>query len=72
LLTWCSVSVCWRPGIDLTLFARHLPAVVVAVSSSVAPGALPFLLPLLMQLGFGITPFQVRPHHVCRRLSRQI
>jgi EmrB/QacA subfamily drug resistance transporter len=48
------------PVIDLTLF--RLPTFQAGVAGGflfrVGVGALPFLLPLLMQLGFGMTPFQ--------------
>jgi EmrB/QacA subfamily drug resistance transporter len=48
------------PVIDLTLF--RLPTfragVVGGFIFRIGAGALPFLLPLLMQLGFGMTPFQ--------------
>src|SRR5262249_21913670 len=48
------------PGIDLTLFRlATLPAGGVGgFIFRIGAGALPFLLPLLMQLGFGMTPFQ--------------
>ncbi len=48
------------PVVDLTLF--RLPTFRAGVAGGfmfrVGVGALPFLLPLLMQLGFGMTPFQ--------------
>jgi MFS family permease len=48
------------PVIDLTLF--RLPTFRAGVLGGflfrIGAGALPFLLPLLMQLGFGMTPFQ--------------
>jgi EmrB/QacA subfamily drug resistance transporter len=48
------------PVIDLTLF--KLPTFRAGVAGGflfrIGAGALPFLLPLLMQLGFGMTPFQ--------------
>jgi len=48
------------PVIDLTLFrlATFRAGVVGGFIFRVGAGALPFLLPLLMQLGFGMTPFQ--------------
>jgi EmrB/QacA subfamily drug resistance transporter len=48
------------PAVDLTLF--RLPTFRAGVAGGflfrTGVGALPFLLPLLMQLGFGMTPFQ--------------
>jgi EmrB/QacA subfamily drug resistance transporter len=48
------------PVVDLTLF--RLPTFRAGVAGGflfrIGVGALPFLLPLLMQLGFGMTPFQ--------------
>jgi EmrB/QacA subfamily drug resistance transporter len=48
------------PVIDLTLFrlATFRAGVVGGFIFRIGAGALPFLLPLLMQLGFGMTPFQ--------------
>jgi EmrB/QacA subfamily drug resistance transporter len=48
------------PVIDLTLFrlATFRAGVVGGFLFRIGAGALPFLLPLLMQLGFGMTPFQ--------------
>ncbi len=48
------------PVIDLTLFrlATFRAGVAGGFIFRVGAGALPFLLPLLMQLGFGMTPFQ--------------
>jgi EmrB/QacA subfamily drug resistance transporter len=48
------------PVIDLTLFrlATFRAGVAGGFLFRVGAGALPFLLPLLMQLGFGMTPFQ--------------
>jgi EmrB/QacA subfamily drug resistance transporter len=48
------------PVIDLTLFrlATFRAGVMGGFIFRVGAGALPFLLPLLMQLGFGMTPFQ--------------
>jgi MFS family permease len=48
------------PVIDLTLFrlATFRAGVVGGFVFRIGAGALPFLLPLLMQLGFGMTPFQ--------------
>src|SRR5258706_272114 len=48
------------PIIDLTLFrlATYRAGVAGGFIFRVGAGALPFLLPLLMQLGFGMTPFQ--------------
>jgi EmrB/QacA subfamily drug resistance transporter len=48
------------PVIDITLFrlATFRAGVVGGFIFRVGAGALPFLLPLLMQLGFGMTPFQ--------------
>jgi len=48
------------PVIDLTLFrfATFQAGVVGGFIFRIGAGALPFLLPLLMQLGFGMTPFQ--------------
>jgi EmrB/QacA subfamily drug resistance transporter len=48
------------PVIDLTLFklASFRAGVVGGFIFRIGAGALPFLLPLLMQLGFGMTPFQ--------------
>jgi EmrB/QacA subfamily drug resistance transporter len=48
------------PAIDLTLFrlATFRAGVVGGFIFRIGAGALPFLLPLLMQLGFGMTPFQ--------------
>ena len=48
------------PVVDLTLF--RLPTFMAGVAGGflfrIGAGALPFLLPLLMQLGFGMNPFQ--------------
>jgi len=48
------------PVIDLTLFrlVTFRAGVVGGFIFRIGAGALPFLLPLLMQLGFGMTPFQ--------------
>jgi EmrB/QacA subfamily drug resistance transporter len=48
------------PVIDLTLFqlTTFRAGVVGGFIFRIGAGALPFLLPLLMQLGFGMTPFQ--------------
>src|SRR5262249_1414743 len=48
------------PGRDLTLFrlATFRAGVAGGFIFRIGAGALPFLLPLLMQLGFGMTPFQ--------------
>src|SRR5215813_836807 len=48
------------PVIDLTLFrlATFRAGVAGGFIFRIGAGALPFLLPLLMQLGFGMTPFQ--------------
>ena len=48
------------PVIDLTLFriATFRAGVVGGFLFRIGAGALPFLLPLLMQLGFGMSPFQ--------------
>jgi EmrB/QacA subfamily drug resistance transporter len=48
------------PAIDLTLFrlATFRAGVAGGFIFRIGAGALPFLLPLLMQLGFGMTPFQ--------------
>ena len=48
------------PVIDLTLFrlATFRAGVAGGFLFRIGAGALPFLLPLLMQLGFGMTPFQ--------------
>src|SRR6266436_6637667 len=48
------------PVVDLTLFrlATFRAGVAGGFIFRVGAGALPFLLPLLMQLGFGMTPFQ--------------
>src|SRR6202012_774822 len=48
------------PVIDLSLFGRPTfrAGVVGGFLFRIGAGALPFLLPLLMQLGFGKTPFQ--------------
>jgi len=49
-----------RPALDLTLF--RLPTFRASVTGGfvfrVGIGALPFLLPLMLQIGFGMTPFQ--------------
>lgn len=48
------------PLIDLSLFAK--PAFRASVTSGaifrIAAGAIPFLMPLMLQLGFGLSPFQ--------------
>jgi MFS family permease len=48
------------PALDLTLF--RLPTFRISVTGGflfrMGVGALPFLLPLLLQIGFGMTPFQ--------------
>ncbi len=33
-------------------------------------GAFPFLMPLMLQLSFGLTPFEIRPHHLRGGLRR--
>ena len=49
-----------RPALDLTLF--RLPTFFASVTGGfifrLGLGALPFLLPLMLQVGFGMTPFQ--------------
>ena len=49
-----------NPALDLTLF--RLPTFFASVAGGfvfrLGLGALPFLMPLLLQLGFGMTPFQ--------------
>ena len=49
-----------RPALDLTLF--RLPTFFASVAGGflfrLGLGALPFLLPLMLQVGFGMTPFQ--------------
>ena len=56
-----------NPALDLTLF--RLPTFFASVTGGfifrLGLGALPFLLPLMLQVGFGMTPFAVRHGHFC-------
>ena len=49
-----------NPALDLTLF--RLPTFFASITGGfifrLGIGALPFLLPLMLQIGFGMTPFQ--------------
>ena len=49
-----------HPLLDLDLFANRIfrAAIVGGVLFRIGAGAVPFLLPLMFQLGFGMTPFQ--------------
>jgi hypothetical protein len=60
------------PVIDLTQFrlATFRAGVVGGFIFRIGAGALPFLLPLLMQLGFGMTPFQSGLSRCQRRSAR--
>jgi EmrB/QacA subfamily drug resistance transporter len=49
-----------RPALDLTLFRQQTfrASIVGGFIFRIGVGALPFLLPLMLQIGFGMTPFQ--------------
>ena len=57
------------PILDLNLF--RLPTFRASIFGGflfrLGIGALPFLLPLLLQIGFHLTPFEVRAHHLYHR-----